>query len=266
MILAIDVGNTHISFGCVQADGSVGQVFQMATDPAETGFGYAARMQQILALGGVETAALEGAVLSCVVPPALDAVRSAVQLLTGQQPLTVGAGVKTGLPLAIDDPGDLAGDLVAAAVAARAEYPLPCIIVDMGTATTVTVVDENGRYIGGCILPGAGIALHALAQNAALLPRIDITPPQKAIATNTLDSMKAGIVFGSAGAVDGILDRYAAALGREPASIVATGGLCGAVCPHCRHDIRCDATLVLKGLGILWRKNRPLRSAAAPNE
>lgn len=255
MILAIDVGNTHISFGCAAPGGTVGEIFKIPTDPAETRYGCAAKLQQVLALGGVDCGALRGAVLCCVVPAALQAVRGAAALLTGAPPLVVGAGVKTGLHIAIDDPGTMAGDLVAAAVAAKAAYPLPCVILDMGTATTVTALDEKGRYIGGCILPGVGIGLDALAARTALLPRVEPTSPQKAIATNTVDSIRAGAVYGAAGAVDGILDRFAAQLGRQPASIVATGGLCGAVCPHCRHAIQCDSALVLQGLLHIWQKN-----------
>lgn len=259
MILAIDVGNTHISFGGVTAQGAVDGLLHIPTDPAETAHGYAVRFDAVLRLAGHDPAAFEGAVLSCVVPAAADAVKGAVTLLTGRPPLVVGAGVKTGLHIAIDDPGTLAGDLVAAAVAAKALYPLPCLLVDMGTATTVTAVDEKGRYIGGCILPGAGISLEALARRTALLPHVELTAPQKAIATNTTDSMKAGIVYGAAGAVDGVLDRFEAALGQPPASIVATGGLAGAIAPHCRHALALDAALVLKGLGLIWHKNNACR-------
>lgn len=257
MILAVDVGNTHISFGCARDGAVVGEIYQIPTDPAETRFGCAVRLQQVLALGGVKTEELEGAVLSCVVPAAAPAVRGALQLLTGREPLVVGAGLKTGLHIAIDDPGTVAGDLVAAAVAAKASCPLPCVIVDMGTATTLTALDENGRYIGGAILPGVGISLDALAARTALLPRVEPVAPPKAIATNTADSIRAGVVFGAAGAVDGILDRFAAALGRQPACVVATGGLCGVIAPHCRHTIRCDHALVLRGLALLWQKNEP---------
>ncbi len=256
MILAVDVGNTHLSFGCVDGSGSVDSILQIATDTRETAWGYAAKMRQVLQLAGVDVASLTGAALACVVPPVADTVRTALQLLTGTAPLTVGAGVKTGLAICIDDPGTIAADLVAAAVAAKAEYPLPCVVVDMGTATTLTVVDEKGRYIGGAILPGVGISLEALAQSTALLPRVELTAPQKSIATNTVDSIRAGAVYGAAGAVDGILERYIEALGGTVGSIVATGGLAAAIAPHCRHAMHCDSALVLKGLGLIWQKNR----------
>ncbi len=256
MILAIDIGNTHISFGGADVDGAVTEILQIATDHAETRYGYAAKLRQVLELAGIDPTSFEGAALSSVVPPVTDAVRGAVQLVCGHEPLCVGAGVKTGLPIAIDDPGTIAGDLVAGAVAARQLYSLPCVIVDMGTATTVMLVDEKGRFAGGCILPGAGISLEALSHHAALLPRTELAPPQKAIPTNTADCMRAGIVWGAAGAVDGILDRFAGTLDGEPAVIVATGGLSAAIVPHCRHAMVLDPALVLKGLALIWRRTK----------
>lgn len=254
MILAIDIGNTHISFGSAEPDGRVERILQIATDHRETAFGYAAKLRQVMELVGMDPAVFDGAALSSVVPSVTEAVKEAVRLLCGCEPLCVGAGVKTGLHIVIDDPGVIAGDLVAAAVAAKQLYPLPCIIVDMGTATTVTVVDGGGRFVGGCILPGAGISLDALSKHAALLPRTGITAPQKAIPTNTADCMRAGIVWGAAGAVDGILDRFAETLGGEPASIVATGGLSALLAPHCRHAMQHDPALVLKGLALIWKR------------
>ncbi len=256
MILAIDIGNTHISFGGVCEDGSVTEMLRIATDHAETRYGYAVKLKQVLELAGIDPAGFTGAALSSVVPPITETVKEAVRLAFGHEPLCVGAGVKTGLHIAIDDPGTIAGDLVAGAVAAKQYYPLPCVIVDMGTATTVMLVDETGRFSGGCILPGAGISLEALSKHAALLPRAELAPPQKAIPTNTADCMRAGIVWGAAGAVDGILDRFAQTLGSEPACILATGGLGAILAPHCRHAMTVDPALVLKGLALIWRKTK----------
>ena len=256
MILAIDSGNTHTTFGCMSEGNRAEPIFRIPTDRAETEFGYAAKMKQVLDLCGIDASAFEGAVISCVVPPVTDVLIRAVRLLTGLDALVVGAGVKTGLHICINDPGTLASDLVAAAVAARDEYPLPCVIVDMGTATTLTAVDERGRYIGGAILPGVGLSLNALAEGTALLPHIEILPPKNAIAVNTVDSMKSGIVYGTAGSIDGLLDRFAEELGREPAAIVATGGMSALIAPYCRHSITVDETLLLKGLVRIWRKNQ----------
>ena len=256
MILAMDTGNTQTVFGCVR-DGAVAPILRIATDRAETPFGYAAKMKQVFELCGVESSSFEGAIIASVVPPVTDVLVGAVKLLTGLDALVVGAGLKTGLHIAIDDPGTMAADLVATAVAAKEEYPLPCVVVDMGTATTLTVVDGSGRYIGGAILPGVDISMSALNEETSLLPRIEIAPPTRAVATNTVDSMRAGIVYGTAGSLDGLLDRFAQQLGREPASIVATGGAAALICRYCRHAIRYDETLLLKGLGLIWDRNRP---------
>ena len=258
MILAIDAGNTHTVLGCIDVSKdrlSVAPVLRMSTDRTQTDVEYAVRIRQILELYGIAPEGFEGAIVSSVVPDVTGVLTEAVQLITGIRPLVVGPGLKTGLKIELDDPGTIAADLVATAVAAKEEYPLPCVIIDMGTATTITVVDEKGAYIGGSILPGAGISLQALTREASLLPGIDIVPPKKTIASNTVDAMKAGIVFGQAGAVDGTIDRFSAALGREPASIVTTGGMGAVICPHCTHRITIDETLLLKGLGILWKKN-----------
>ncbi|MBR3836627.1 MAG: type III pantothenate kinase [Clostridia bacterium] len=256
MILAIDAGNTHIILGCPEQDGSVSHVVRIATDRSETAFGFAARIKQTLELVGVNVSQVEGTILSCVVPPVTRPLCDAVRLLTGKEPMLVGAGIRTGLHIAIDDPGTVASDLVAAAVAAKEEYPLPCVIVDMGTATTLTVVDEKGRYIGGAILPGVGIGLNALADETSLLPRIELAPPKKAISSSTVESMRSGALFGAAGAIDGILERFEEELGCKPASVVCTGGLGSVVCPCCRHKILLDETLLLKGLGYIYRKNK----------
>ena len=254
MILAVDCGNTHITFGCMQ-NGTAETVFRIPTDRRETDYGYATKIKQTLELGGVDPADLTDAVISCVVPPLSEVLANAVRLLTGKDPLTVGAGVKTGLHIRINDPGTVASDLVATAVAAKESYPLPVVIVDLGTATTLTAVDADGKYIGGVILPGAGISLRALSEEAALLPHIDIRKPKTVIAANTVDSMKAGILYGAAGAIDGLIDRMAAELGAEP-TLVATGGLAPLVCPACTHKIPVDEQLLLRGLWLIYIRNR----------
>ncbi|MBQ9805629.1 MAG: type III pantothenate kinase [Clostridia bacterium] len=256
MILAIDSGNSHVVFGCVENGEVVGEVFRIATDRGETDYGYAAKMKQIFDLCGISTSAFEGAVISCVVPPLTAVLARAVELLTGLKALVVGAGVKTGLHIAINDPGTVASDLVAAAVAAKENYPLPCVIIDMGTATTLTVVDEKGRYVGGAILPGVGLSLAALSEGTALLPHVEIMPPRNVIAANTVDSMKSGVVYGTAGSLDGLLDRFEESLGMPPAAIVATGGMSRLICPFCRHSVTIDETLLLRGLWLIWEKNR----------
>ncbi len=259
MILAIDTGNINTVLGCIDekaAKLTAEPVIRISTDPDRTREEYAVTMQAVLSLYGIDPKGFTGAVLSSVVPGLTPVMADAVKLITGQTPLIIGPGVKTGLKIQLDDPGTIAADLVATAVAAKTEYPLPCVIIDMGTATTITVVDETGAYIGGSILPGVGISLQALIEKASLLPAVDIVPPKKTIASNTADAMKAGVIFGQAGAVDGTLDRFAAAMGKEPASIVTTGGIGAVICAHCAHPVLVDEQLLLKGLGIIWKNQQ----------
>ena len=260
MILAVDTGNTHTVLGVISEEtGEVEKTFQITTDAMKTAHEYAIEIRQILVLGGIDPQNFAGAIISSVVPQATIVLKKAIRMISGLEPLVLGAGVKSGLNIKLDDPGTIAGDLVATAVAAKELYPLPCIIVDMGTATTITVVDEQGSYIGGCIMPGAGISLKALAAETALLPSIEFQPPKKVIGTNTVDAMKGGIIYGSAGALDGIIDRYIEELGGRIGSIVATGGMGRLVAPYCRHEIAIDNRLLLKGLGIIWNKNQGRR-------
>ena len=256
MVLAIACGNTHTTVGCVDENRNVSSVFHIPTDPVESEFGYAAKIGQIFALCGVDSTDFEGAILSCVVPALTDTFVRTVKLLTGLTCITVGAGVKTGLPLCINDPGTVASDLVCAAVAAKELYPLPCIAIDTGTAITLTVVDARGRYVGGVIMPGIELATEALSEKTALLPHIDLQAPRRAIGTCTVDCMKAGAVFGMAGAVDALLDRISEELQADKYSIVATGRMSDLLAEHCRHDILCEETLLLKGLRIIWDRNR----------
>ena len=256
MILAINSQNTYTQIGCVDDNGTVDHVFRIRTDVNETEFGYAAKIKEISNLLMINPSKLDGAVLSSVVPPITKTLTEAIRLLGITDVLTVGAGIKTGLHICIDDPGTVASDLVTAAVAAKEYYSLPCIVIDMGTATTVTVVDGQGKYIGGAILPGVELSLSALAEKTALLPKIDMNAPKNAISSNTVDCMKSGIVYGTAGAIDGMIDRISAELNSSSPTVIATGEYSSVVIPHCRHKITADDTLLLRGLYAIWKRNR----------
>ncbi|MDD6667464.1 MAG: type III pantothenate kinase [Lachnospiraceae bacterium] len=264
MILAIDVGNTHITFGCLNEKNQAQPVVRIPTDLKETEFGYAVKMKEILELSGVDENEFDGAIISSVVPPITEMMKRAVGLITDLEPLVVGPGLKSGIKIELDDPGTLAADLIATAVAAKYEYPLPCVIIDMGTATTITVVSAAGSYIGGAILPGVGTSLNALTKGTSLLPSIEIQPPRKAISKQTADAMKSGLIYGNAGSIDGILDQFEKEIGK-PATIVSTGGLGRVVCPYCRHEISYDPQLLLKGLGIIWKKNSKIQKRRSEN-
>lgn len=256
MILAIDCGNTHITVGCVDKDRKVDSVFRIPTERRDTEFGCAAKIKQCLDLYKVDTTALIGAAISSVVPSMTNILVRAVRLLLGCDALVVGAGIKSGLRLCINDPGTVASDLVVAAVAAKEEYPLPTVIVDMGTATTVSALDREARFIGCAILPGVDTSLGALTERTALLPSIEIKAPPSPIGATTVDCMRSGIVYGSAGAVDALIERFEETVGMENATVIATGGAANAIIPHCKHEIHLDEVLLLKGLRIIWDKNK----------
>ena len=224
------------------------------TDSRKTDLEYAVSIKNIFEIHHLDPMSVEGAILSSVVPPLNPVLTAAVRKITGKHLKLVGAGMKTGMNIRMDDPKKVGADLIVDSVAAKAEYPLPIIVIDMGTATTITVVDKHGDYIGGVIHPGLRVSLDTLSSRTAQLPHIDLESPGPAIAKNTIDSMRSGIVYGSAAMMDGIIDRFEEELG-ETCSLVATGGLAPFVVPHCRHKITVDDSLLLKGLLILYRKN-----------
>lgn len=254
MILAIDVGNTNIVIGCID-EGNILNIVRIRTDIEQTEAEYAIKLKQLLDFKGIEPTAFEGAIISSVVPPVTGVLKAAVKLITGCTPIIVGPGMKTGLNVRIDDPGTVAGDLIVGSVAAIEYYGAPVIVLDMGTATTMVVVDNSRSFIGGAILPGVKLGLSALSAGTSLLPDISITAPKKCIATNTVDCMRSGAVFGTAATIDGMADRFEAELGYE-CQIVATGGLASSVTAFCKHNIICDNDLLLKGLWILYQKNK----------
>ena len=253
MILAIDVGNTNIVLGCIDG-GEIKSVVRIHTNPGETATEYAIKLKQILEIYGIDPCGFEGAIISSVVPPLTNSLRIAVRRLTGLECVVVGPGMRTGMNVRIDDPGTLAGDLVVGSVAAMEFYGAPVIVLDMGTATTIVAIDRSRAYIGGAIVPGVNLSYGALASGTSLLPSISITAPKKVIATNTVDSMRSGAVFGTASMIDGMIERMEAELG-EKATVIATGGLASSIIPYCKREIICDDDLLLKGLWILYKKN-----------
>jgi len=256
MILAVDIGNTNIVVGGYQEEKLRFSV-RLSTDPSRTSYDYAAVLSKNLELLKADPLAVEGAIVSSVVPPLSTAFCQAVKLLCpGVEPILVGAGMKTGLNIRIDNPRELGADLLAAAVGAMTKYPLPAIVVDMGTATKIMVVDENKCFLGGAIMAGVGISLRALASDTAQLPYISLdSPVRQVIGTNTVDCMKSGTVLGAASMLDGMIRRYQEDLGKET-TVVACGGIAPAVIPYCRTRITLDESLVLDGLLDLYQKNK----------
>lgn len=255
MLLAIDIGNSNVVIGCLDSAGKVICTLRMVTDTKKTEDEYAAGMQAILLNNGIDCAGFEGAIICSVVPPLTEVFRLAVERVTGKKALVVGPGIKTGLNILIDDPSSLGSDLVAAAVAAVAEYPQPVIIIDMGTATTITVVDTGGRFLGGAIAPGVALSVNALSAGTSLLHKVPIEAPKKCICGTTTACMQSGAVYGTAAMLDGMIDRFRQELGAE-AAVVATGGIASRIVPLCRHQIAYDEYLLLKGMYVIYKKNK----------
>jgi len=255
MLLAIDIGNSNVVIGCLDKNNQTTALFRMVTDLKKTEDEYASGMKTILEYNGVDCTAFEGAIICSVVPPLTEIFRIAAEKIVGCKALVVGAGVKTGLNIMIENPATLGSDIVAASVAAMAEFPLPVIVIDMGTATTVTVVDTDNRFLGGAIIPGVALSMNALSSGTSLLQKVPVEAPKKAICGTTIESMQSGAVFGNAAMLDGMIDRFEQELGR-PMTVVATGGIAAKIVPHCRHEITYDENLLLRGLGIIYKKNR----------
>ena len=254
MILAIDVGNTNIVLGCMEGQ-TVRSVSRIASDPGKTDCEYAVTIRDVLALRGVTAEELEGSVLSSVVRPLGEALSRAMELLTGKPPLVVGPGLDHGLEIMLDEPEQLGADLVVGAVAALRLCPPPLIVVDMGTATTLSVLDAAGRFRGGAIVPGLRLSMGSLSDGTNLLPRVPLEAPPTCIGTGTVSCMQSGAIYGSAAMLDGLIDRMEAELGQR-VQVIATGGLAPFVTPYCRRAVRCEPELLLLGLAALWEQQK----------
>ena len=253
MILAIDVGNTNIVLGLIE-DGTIHNIFRFHTTAQETDTEYAVKFSQLLEFQHVPLSAIEGSIIASVVPQVTETLKSALKSLTGKAPLIVGPGMKTGLNVRIDDPSTLGADLAVGSVAAAEFYGLPAIVIDMGTATTITLVDGERCFRGGAIVPGVMLSYRALSSGTSLLTDVSITPSKKVVATNTADCMRSGAVYGTAAMLDGMIERMEAEFGQK-CRIVATGGLAHCVVPYCKREIICDDDLLLRGLWHLYQKN-----------
>ena len=253
MILTVDIGNSNIVLGGVQDDVIVFEA-RLRTDATKTSDEYCVDLKSLLDVYCVRPEQIEGAIIGSVVPQVLNSFQTAIKKLTGKQSLVVGPGLKTGLNIKIENPAQTGADLVVGSVAALREHKAPIIVIDMGTATTVTVIDETGAFIGGSICPGVKISLDALTDRTALLPGLQLDQPKRAIGKNTIDCMRSGIMLGNACMLDGLIQRFEEEIGSK-ATVVATGGIAKFIIPMCRTPIIYDKDLLLKGLAILYRDN-----------
>lgn len=253
MILTIEIGNSTITLGGVEGD-DIRFECRINTDRVKTSDTYCIDLKTLFEVYGVELSTIEGVIIASVVPQVLNSVRTAIRKLLGKEPLVVGPGIKTGLNIRLENPAQTGAGLVAADVAALAEHKPPLVIIDMGTATTMTVLDPEGAHLGGCVCPGVKIGLDALTARTSLLPGIQLDSPDRAVGRNTADAMRSGVMFGTAAMLDGMIDRFQAETGWD-FTVIATGGLASRIVPLCRHKIIFDRYLIIKGLVKLYREN-----------
>lgn len=254
MILAIDIGNTNIVIGCIDNETILFNE-RVSTNHTATDLEYAIQIKTIFEIHGVNSDSVCGAIVSSVVPSITQTMKKAIEKLVDCEPLIVGPGIKTGLRITTDNPAQLGSDLAVDAVAGINFYSTPLIIIDMGTATTISVIDRDKNYTGTLIVPGMKTSLDALVKGAAQLPKVNLEPPKRVVGKNTAECMSNGIMLYTASALDGCIERIEEELG-ESCTVVATGGLAGTVTPLCRKDVIYDNDLLLKGLMILYNKNK----------
>lgn len=253
MILTIDVGNTNIVLGGVCEDTIVFKA-RLRTEATKTSDQYCVDLKILLDMYQIALSEIEGCIIASVVPQVLNSFQSAIQKLFGKTCLVVGPGMKTGLDIRIENPGQTGADLVVADVAALREHKPPLIVIDMGTATTMSVLDASGAHIGGCIIPGVRISMDALTDKTALLPGLQLDQPKQAIGRNTVDAMRSGIMMGTASMLDGMVERMEQELGAKT-TVIATGGIAKFIVPLCKTPMIYDKDLLIKGLATLYREN-----------
>jgi len=253
MILAVDIGNSNIVIGGIEQDEIVFQA-RLRTDSTKTSDEYCIDLKMILDVYEVQPKSIDGSIIASVVPQVLNSMKTALRKLIGKTSLVVGPGLKTGLNIQVENPSQTGADIVVGCVAALQEHKPPLIVIDMGTATTMAVIDKNGSFIGGSISPGVKISVDALTERTALLPGLQLDEPKKAIGRNTIECMRSGIMLGNACMIDGMIQQMENELG-STAQVVATGGIAKFVLPMCSKPIIYDNDLLLKGLAVLYKEN-----------
>lgn len=253
MLLAVDIGNTSITLGAYKNDELVFTA-RLLTDKSKSGDGYEKELLGILDSHSVRSEEFGGTIISSVVPEITESFSLAVKNITGKEPMLVGEKHNGNLKVEILPVSYLGADLIAASVGAIEKYPLPCLVCDLGTATKILVIDEDGVFRGCTISPGVKISLEALAERTSLLPEISLERPERVIGENTEMCMQSGIVYGTAAMLDGLIRRIKAELGCERVTSVATGGYSKAIAECCEEDIIYDENLLLDGLKAIYDK------------
>jgi type III pantothenate kinase len=271
MLLALDVGNTNTVLGLFRLDADQAATpagessrqelaahWRVTTHRTQTADEYGVLFVNLFEMNGLAPSQVTNIIISSVVPPIDSTLRQVCESYFHLQPLFVEPGIKTGMPVLVDNPTELGADRLVNAIAAFERYGGPCVVVDFGTATTFDVISARGEYLGGAISPGLGISADALFSRAARLGRVDIKRPAKVIGTNTVTHLQSGLYYGYIGLVDGILERMVAELGEKP-RVIATGGLARQIAPDSRFISEIDDMLTLDGLRIVFERNRSAR-------
>ena len=253
MLIAIDVGNTQTVMGLYDGHDLVDS-WRLSTERDRTADEYRLFFSGLLRQDGYRLEEVDGVALSSVVPTVKAAMIQVAEEMIGGPLVVIGPGVKTGMPINIDNPREVGADRVVNSVAAATRYGTPVVSVDFGTSTNLDAVDATGAYVGGAIAPGLEVSLNALIAATAALRRVDLTPPRAAIGRNTIEAIQSGLLYGHAGLVDGLVDRIVAELGGG-VPVVATGGLASTIVPHCRSVEIVDANLTLDGLRMIYEMN-----------
>ena len=254
MILAVDIGNTNIVVGLIENE-EILFTERLSTNHLKTEMEYANDLRTIFEICDIKKEQIEGGIIASVVPQITGIMKLAIEKLFRFKPLVVGPGIKTGINIRLDNPSEMGSDRVADAVAATTEYSAPIIIVDMGTANTISIIDKGKNVIGGLLMPGVLVSLDALTAAASQLNGISIEKPKDIIGKNTRDCMKSGVIYGQASMIDGLIDRIEKRIG-EKATVIVTGGLSKMIVPHCEHEVIHDENLLLKGLNIIYDMNK----------
>lgn len=255
MLMTIDVGNTNTVIGAFDDTESIVFSMRIETNASRMADEYTVLISNYLMLNDIPAKEITAAIISSVVPPVTGQIRTSLRRLFGIDCMVVGPGVKTGLNIRIDDPATLGADMCCAGVAAKVFYTLPCIVIDLGTASKVLAVNEKGDFLGGIISIGVEMAFKALSSGTAALPLISGGEVTHAIGTNTIDCMRSGVIIGMASMIDGFVERFTQEIGSVK-SVVATGGYSPIVMPYCRSEMVFDADLLLKGMLAIYKKNR----------
>jgi type III pantothenate kinase len=255
MLLAVDVGNTHTDLGVFQGETLLAR-WSLSTERERTADEMGVAIRSLFSLSGLDPAAVEAMAVACVVPPLASILESVASRHFGVRPLWVEPGIRTGMPVLVDNPQEVGADRIVNGVAAYARFHDAVIVVDFGTATTFDAVSARGEYLGGAIAPGLGISARALFEATAKLPRIELRRPEKAIGKSTVHCMQSGVFFGYLGLVREILTRIREEMGNDP-KVVATGGMSPLLSPDLSHWVdEVDPNLTLTGLRILHERNR----------